>query len=94
MSTTVTNPPKRPWLLLLSIAADGAILPAFWLLDSNAGACADGLCSFLPSVALVGLLLAIATGLAVAGLVRREHPRWLVLLHLPLLVLLLLRLFI
>ena len=26
MSTTVTNPPKRPWLLLLSIAADGAIL--------------------------------------------------------------------
>jgi hypothetical protein len=94
MNTTVTISPRRPWLLLLSIAFDGAILPALWLLDRSAGACADGLCSFLPGLALVGLLLAIATALVVVSLARRERPRWLVLLHLPLLALVLLQLFI
>jgi len=76
---------KRPWLLWLSVAANALILPLLRLVEHFSGPCGDGLCDFFFVWAILLLCLFFAFALAVAGLLRRERPLWIVLCHVPLL---------
>lgn len=81
--------PKPLWLWL-SVAATAMFLPLWWLLDRFSGPCADGMCGFASGVLLAtGCALATLV-FAVVGLVRKERPRWILLLILPILVVLVL----
>lgn len=80
----------RPLWLWLSVAATAMFLPLWWLLDRFSGPCADGMCSFA-SGALLAAGCALATLVfAVVGLVRKERPRWILLLIVPIFVVLVL----
>ena len=83
MGDNAIRPTRRPVLLWLSVAATASILPLLWLLERFSGPCADGLCTFLPGVAIVAACLVVALTFAVVGLRRGERPRWILMLSLP-----------
>lgn len=85
MDKTDLQTARRPWLLWLSVAADAVILPLLLLVNHFSRPCGDGLCDFLFVWAILLIFLFFAFVFAVAGLLRRERPLWIVLFHVPLL---------
>ena len=85
MDATRNRPNRRPLLLWLSVASPVAILPLLWLLERHSRPCADGLCNFFPGLVIIGACLVAVLAFAVIGLRRGERPRWIALLHLPVL---------
>lgn len=78
---------RRPLLISISIVVAAAIRPALWLLERFMGNCGDGLCGFWPALLIIAGCTLTALALAVAGCVRGERHRWLVLAMLAALVL-------
>jgi len=74
--------PKPLWLWL-SVAATALFLPLWSLLDRFSGPCADGMCSYASGVLLAAGCALATLMFAVVGLVRKERPRWILLLILP-----------
>lgn len=62
----------RPVNASLAIAASLLPLPAMWLLDRSSGGCGDGLCGFIPGLAILSGLV-VATLVFIRRSIRRDE---------------------
>lgn len=76
----------KPLFLWLSVTATASFLPLSWLLDRFSGPCADGMCGYASGILLAAGCALASLVFAVLGLLRKERPRWILLLILPILV--------